>query len=222
MNLAHILRAVVVFLITSSLILIIVSFSQGQTIGRRVENNTLISDDLPAIKITVNKDFKYIGRFDFKIRDVATGERLVFVDAAGKKVRRLFIAQFEGFLPNIDDFYRYNFDNAELFGTHKFRQNTYAYSNLQAREENPEGESSLTYDFLLDKGYEVEDQVMMSRFLTVPDEKKKHELILFYLENVSDSNHKLAEFYKDDNSTAIWQEISKALTERSLKSFVIE
>ena len=78
-----------------------------------------------------------------------------------------------------------------------------------------------TEDFLRQKGYELEDELMMSRFVTVPDAEKKRELILFYIENVSPTKHHVTDFYSGDNETEIWREISKALTERSLKAFQI-
>jgi hypothetical protein len=65
------------------------------------------------------------------------------------------------------------------------------------------------------------DELMMSRFVTVPDEAKKHELILFYIENVSSTKHKLNEFYKGNDETEIWRQISQELTSRSLKAFKI-
>lgn len=204
------------------IVLVFVNSIFAQNAERRIEKNILISDKLPKVKIVVDKKFKYVGSFAFKIRDVAAGERYVFVDAKNGKVKRMFIAQFEGFLPGVDDFYRYNFDNAQMFGSHKFRQNTFAYSNREARRENPAGEGVLTFDFLKQKGFSVEDELMLSRFLTVPDAEKKHELILFYIENVSESKHKLSEFYKDDEATEIWKNISKDLTQRSLKAFEIQ
>ena len=210
------------FVIIITFIIIFINATFAQNEGRYVSNNTLISNELPEIKVLVDKKFKYVGKFDFKIRDVAAGERFVFVDAKNKKVRRMFIAQFEGFLPHIKDFYRYSFDKAQTFGTHKFRQNNYAYSNKEARKENPKGEAVLTYDFLKEKGYEIEDELMLSRFITVPDAEKKHELILFYIENVSKTKYKLSEFYKDDNATEAWENIGKELKERSLKAFQIQ
>jgi hypothetical protein len=189
---------------------------------RKVINNTIISNALPKINVAVNRKFRYVGSFPFKIRDVAGGERFVFVDARKGKIRRMFIAQFEGFFPHIDDFYRYSFANAETFGGHKFRHNTYAYRNKESRENNPQGESALTADFLREKGYRLEDELMMSRFITVPVENKKYELILFYFENVSTTKRTIADFYKGDNSTDVWKEISKGLKKRSLKYFKIK
>ncbi|NNE99399.1 MAG: hypothetical protein HKN25_10310 [Pyrinomonadaceae bacterium] len=204
-------------------VLIAVLFSYPALAGERfVKDNTIVSDSLPRIKVRVSEEFKYAGRFDFKIRDVAAGERLVFINADKKKVKRMFIAQFEGFLPHIDDYFRYSFKNALVFGKFKFRQNPYAYSNSEARQANPKGEGVLTEDFLKTKGYLLEDELMMSRFITVAGADKKHELILFYLENVSSSGHSLSEFYKNNKSTPIWQKISAELKTRSLKSFEIK
>ena len=124
-------------------------------------------------------------------------------------------------MPANDEFYRYSFKNATKLGNHKFRQNTYAYSNSEAIAANPEGEAALTYNFLTNQGFKVEDELMMSRFVTVAGEDRKHELILFYFENVSESGHKLMKFYQGDHVTQVWQDISKHLTERSLKNFEI-
>ncbi len=95
-------------------------------------------------------------------------------------------------------------------------------ATAESRRENPAGEGVLTFDFLKQKGFSLEDELMMSRFLTVPDAEKKHELILFYIENVNQTKHKLSEFYKDDEATEIWKNLSKDLTERSLKAFEIQ
>ena len=188
---------------------------------RYVEQQDLMSLELPQIKVRVDPDFQYIGKFPFTIRDVAGGERFVFADVKDKKVNRLFIAQFEGFFPSIDNYYRYSFDGAMEMKGHKFRQNTYAYSNLDAVAKRPMDEGALTYKFLTEKGYEVEDELVMSRFVTVPPENRKHELILFYLENGSATGHTLSEFVQDGEVTDLWQKISVGLTERSLKVFEV-
>ena len=211
-----------VFLILVSVLALLTLSSFGQKIERTVKGKTLASNQYPDIKIELDGDFKYVGKFDFTIRDIAKGERYVFVEAGKKKkIKRMFIAQFEEILPESPEFYRYNFETARKFGSHKFRQNTFAYSNKESRKENPQGEGVLTEDFLRQKGYELEDELMMSRFVTVPDAEKKRELILFYIENVSPTKHRVTDFYSGDNETEIWREISKALTERSLKAFQI-
>ncbi len=204
------------------ILLTVTNYSQGANKSNRiVKNNTIVSDTLPKINVSVGKEFKYLGRFPFKIRDVAAGERFVFADSENCRIKRLFIAQFEGFYPHIDNYYRYSFSDALTFGSHKFRHNPYAFSNKESIENNPNGESALTEEFLGEKGFTLEDELMMYRYITVPDKEKKHEMILFYLENVSDTKHTLADFYKDDKPTEVWKEIYQKLQERSLKSFKI-
>lgn len=189
---------------------------------RIVQDNVLTSSALPQTRIQVDQAFSYVGNFEFTIRDIAYGERHVFVDAQGSKVKRLFIFQFEGFLPNNEHFYRYTFTNAEVIAGFRFRQNTWAYSNASSAKENPAGEGPLTAEFLREKGYELEDELMMSRFLMVPDEAKRNEMILFYLENASSTGYTIASFYDEkDEPTAHWKSLSVGLTERSRRAFEV-
>ncbi|HEX8369770.1 MAG TPA: hypothetical protein VF604_14585 [Pyrinomonadaceae bacterium] len=207
------------FLFFAAVLILPALFVQGQ---RSVNGKTLISDDLPKIKIRLKGNFKYAGKFDFKLGETAAGERYVFVDAKKKRIQRIFVAQFEGFLPGVKKTYNYKFDNALKFGAHKFRQNTYAYSNEEDRRTKPGNEGVLMAAFLREKGYTFEDEFMMSRFVTVPDVERRHELILFYIENAGTTGHRLSEFYNGDDETEVWRKISVGLTERSLKAFEIE
>ena len=188
---------------------------------RFVEANTLVSTALPNIRVRVNGAFKYVGKIAFKIRDVAKGERFIFVEAKSDSAARLFIAQFENFLPDNAKTYNYNFQNAMQLGGHRFKHNTFAFSNREAQTENPEGEAALTAAFLREKGIVYEDEWMMSRYVAVPDSARRHELILFYVENVSHSGRRLAEFYADEEETAVWKKISKDLAARAKKNFEI-
>lgn len=188
---------------------------------RYVAANTLVSTALPAIRVRVAAAFKYVGKIEFKIRDVAQGERYIFVEANDKKISRLFIAQFEGFLPSNAMTYNYNFQNALDLNGHRFKQNTFAFSNAEARAENPSGEAALTAAFLLEKGFVLEDELMMSRYVTVPDSARRHELILFYIENAGSTGRRLQEFYRGDEETAIWKTVSKDLTARAFKNFEV-
>ena len=205
------------------LLILLALLSLGVTAQTRyVKGQTLVSDEFPQISVSVNKSFQYLGKFDFTLRNIAGGTRFVFVDADKQKnVKRLFIAQFEGFLPGIKHTYNYNFDKAPFIGKHKFRQNTFAYSNSASEREDPGNEGSLTAKFLREKGYKFEDEFMMSRFVTVPDAERRHELILFYIENVSTTGKTIVDFYSGDDETQIWRDISVGLTARSRKAFTI-
>ena len=202
------------------------TYARAQTVDRDnpqrfVKGRVLVSTKLPDIRVKLSKAFRYIGKLDFTIPDVAKGERYIFAETQGRKIKRLFIAQFEAILPESTVTYNYSFKDALTLGSHKFRQNTFAYSNRESKQENPQGEGALTADFLTKKGYVLEDELMMSRFVTVPDAERKHELILFYVENVSESGRRLQEFYEGDGEALIWQEVSRGLTKRSLENFAV-
>lgn len=196
-------------------------FNFGQETERKVEGKTIFSAQNPRIKIQLRGDFEFVGQFDFKIKDVAGGERYIFADTRQGKVRRLFILQFEAILPASNEIFRYNFDKAQLIGGHKFRSNTFAFSNTEARRENPQGEAALTEKLLKEKGFGLEDELMTARFVTVPDEAKKHELILFYVENVDSTKYRLTDFYNGEEETEVWKKLSADLLKRAMKSFKI-
>lgn len=190
--------------------------------ARSVQNNVLISSALPQTRVQVAEEFAYLGKFEFTLKAMAYGERHVFVDEHEGKVQRLFIFQFEGFLPDNANTYNYDFSQAEAMAGYRVRHNTWAYSNEQSQRESPQGEGALTAQFIRSKGLELEDELMMSRFVLVVDEARRHELILFYLENASATGYRIASFYDgQDTPTPHWQEISEGLEARSRASFKI-
>ena len=219
------LSAVVVLLIAGLLLPAAPAYAQVDVPDmpeRSVKDNVLYSAALPEISIKVSDEFEYLGKFDFILKNIAYGERYVFADINENKVERLFIFQFEGFLPDNNHTYNYNFSNAEVMQGHRFRQNTWAYSNEQSAQSAPGGEGALTAAFLKEKGLSLEDELMMSRFLTVPDVERRNELILFYLENASPTGHAISSFYDaNDRPTPHWRQISEGLTARSRDSFEI-
>src|SRR5437870_159361 len=84
---------------------------------RSVRDNVLTSSDLPKLSLRVDKQFQYLGQVSFNIRNIAEGERFVWVQADAKKhVQRLFIVQFEGFMPEIDSTYRFAITNPVRLG----------------------------------------------------------------------------------------------------------
>lgn len=188
---------------------------------RTVKDNTIISNALPNIRVRVDRAFAYAGKIDFKIREVVQGERYVFIETQDKRIVRLFIAQFENFLPGNALTYNYSFEDALDWAGHRFKQNTFAFSNEEARSQNPDGEAALTAAFLREKGFVLEDELMASRFVTVPDSARRHELILFYIENVNATGRRLQELYHDGEETVLWKNLSHELALRARKNFEI-
>jgi hypothetical protein len=190
--------------------------------SRRVEDNVLISDSLPQIKIKVEPAIQYVGSFPFEIKGVAAGERYVFAESNGKNIKRAVIAQFESFLPESSEIYRYNFANAIDIGKHKFNHSTFAFTNEDAIKENPDGEAALTVSFLKKKGFEIPAAWIVSRFLSLGDESRKHELILFYQEDLKSTGRKFEELSVNGESTEVLKSMDPALKERAVKAMQIQ
>lgn len=188
---------------------------------RVVHGQELSSSSLPAIRLRVDSGFHFVGVVPFRIRDVAEGERFIFVDAPSNTVDRLVIAQFERILPTSEEIYRYSFDDALVVGGLRFRRNTFAFSHTSAIKENPAGEAALTVAFLAEHGYHIADEVMSVRYVTVPDDARKHELILFYIEPLEPAGTRLMELYSGDAETEIWRAIGTALVKRAEKAIAI-
>jgi hypothetical protein len=202
---------------------------------RTVDDQLLISPATPSFNIRVAEDLSYVGSFDFEIiadseeyppdmqgQPVAAGERFVFAAADdGQTVSKLFIVQYEGFLPENEFTYNYDFSDAGLIGGHKFRHNTWLYDARQSALERPLGEGARTLAFLGEKGLSVEPDFMMSRFVGLASEDRKNEIIIFYQEMLKGSTG----YTSTDLDTVPEHElaeIKQALEERARSSFTIE
>lgn len=185
----------------------------------RVVNGAIVSTEYPCARITVRKPLKYLGRHPIEISGVATGERLLFIEADRRHVTRLWIAQFEAIIPGSTELYRYGFEHSIKIGGIAFNPTAFAFSNRKAAADNPADEAALSAKLLRDRGYEIEDELMGARFAAVPDPAKRHELIIFYFENVSSAGHTITDFYDGDSPKPMWHPIAAALMTRGLGSF---
>ncbi len=209
--------------------------STEKSIVRFVKGNTIISKKLPKIEIKVDEEFSFVGKFDFEIiassdeysedmqgKPVAVGERYVFASTdENQSVNKLFIVQFEGFLPENDLIYNYNFDKSNFIGENKYRHNTWFYDSKKLAQGNPNNEGAKTRTFLEEKGFQLEDQFMMSRFVGLASENRKNEIIIFYHEMLKKTTgYSLEEYEKSINDEEV-KAIRDSFIERSRRSFSI-
>jgi hypothetical protein len=76
----------------------------AQAPERRVENNVIVSDRDPTVRIELPKSVRYVGADRWDLYDIADCELHAFVEAdAQKNVQRLYWVQFEGYLPTKPD-----------------------------------------------------------------------------------------------------------------------
>jgi len=188
-----------------------------QNSQRRVKNNTIISDALPALEITVDSTFEYVGILTFVLKEIALVERVIFVDRQSSKTTRLFIVQFEGILDNVDFTYKYPTTNPIQLGNHTYQHGIYVYSNSESVREAPGAESDRTTQFLYDRDYIHDDGLAMSRLARIVDDAHRHEIIIFYQETLSSLGLSLDSYYQ--LTPEAQQVISDALMKRSLENF---
>src|SRR5207249_4282665 len=75
---------------------------------RRVKRQVLTSTSLPPIRIKFDKAYKYVGSQSFILYDRAQVEQHFFVNADNQgRIKRMYMMQFEGYLPNINATYDY-------------------------------------------------------------------------------------------------------------------
>ena len=200
---------------------IVANASEPNNMNQFMTDGVLISREDPSLAIDVADEFEFVGRHPFTIRDVAAGERFVFVQAEDRQIQKLLIVQFEGFLPGVNDFYRYDLSGKPMVANYQFRSNGYAFNIVENIIANPKSESAATYPFLKSKAYSVPDELMMWRSLTVADEAHHKEMIIFYMEDVKSAGLTLADLYVDDSETDVWINIQKDLEFRANDAFRI-
>ena len=193
--------------------------SAADSSNRYVNDGVLISRSDPTLAIDVNDSFAYAGRHPIRIRDLAAGERFVYVDADDREIRRMLIMQFEGFLPGVDGHYRYDLSESPVVANYPFRSNPYAFDLQRSIDANPGGESADTNEFLTNLGYRVPRQWMMWRSLTIADTARKKELILFYVEDLASTGLDISAVYENDEPTRAWVALQPGLEMRANQSF---
>jgi hypothetical protein len=185
--------------------------TSGSSQDRTVQNNILVSSADPRLAIRIDAPFKYVGVHDFDIRGIAGGTRHVFVDSKNQQISRMFIVQLEGFYPDNDGIYRYDLTGSPEVAGYRWRSNGYTFNLATTRRDSPGNESALTAEYLSGLGYESPELILMWRSLTVVNEARTHEAILFLLEAGEPHGLQMSDLIQDDNDTPRWREIQKRM-----------
>jgi hypothetical protein len=175
----------------------------------------LVSACLPPLRLAPGPGLQYLGVHPFRIRDVAAGERHVFADLDGSRIRRLLLLQFEGYLDGVSGNYHYRTTNPVQLGGEIYNQNVYLFD--AGADPAPEGLATRT--FIRERGLEWPREQMMSRFVRVVDRARRHELIIFYSESISDAGYTLAQIAEDGDVLPAFRHVADSLTARSLRAF---
>jgi hypothetical protein len=191
--------------------------------ARSVKGQTLTSIELPAVRLKFDKKFKYVGGQDFILYNVARAEQHFFVDADKEgRVHRLYWIQFEGYLPSNTHTYDYKVNQTVQIGGLDFIADAYA-RNIKAEPGRPDSDGSRARAFLESKGYRMaSDDVVSQRLVHMVDERKRSELMIIYLEDLSSQGLTAADVSEGGRAAARWNEISKGLLGRAIKNMEVQ
>lgn len=192
-----------------------------QVVRRRMDGKVLVSTALPALRLRVAPPFHYLGHFEFDLKGIAHVERHVFAETRGRQIRRMIVLQFEGFLPSSTEVYRYPIINPIALGGFPYRHNVYVFNAAEAAHSDPGAEPAHMEAFLREQGLTQEEEQIMSRFARIVGDDRRHELIVFYFENLADIGHKLAEVSVNGDLRPEFATLGDSVTQRSLKSFAV-
>lgn len=151
------------------------------SVSRTVQGNRLTSSEKPAIQIQVDDVFTYAGSLQYVLSDVAEVDKHLFVVAdEAYRVTRFLWFQFESFLPHVPHRYNYPTEPIVTWRGRDFVYDTRFFDMAPWFAERPGSDGERMINFLTEKGYEISTAMMRTRFVHLPDEQKRDELLIIY------------------------------------------
>lgn len=198
------------------------AFAQDAPITRTVSGQVLTSKDTPAVKLEFDKAFKYIGAQSFVLYEVANAEQHFFVEADKEnRIKRFYWVQFEGYLPNNTHAYNYKSPKIVNMGGLDFFADAAARS-LTGNLGRPDSDGARARAFLSAKGFKMRGTEFLSqRLVHLVDEARRNELMIIYVEDMSDTGLTAADLAEGGTARARWNEIAAGLLARAQKNMTL-
>lgn len=215
-------RFLTLLITAAALSLSLASAQTNPPITRTVAGRVLTSKDTPALRLEFDKAFKYIGAQSFVLYGVANAEQHFFVDAdKDGRMKRFFWIQFEGYLPTNTNSYNYKSPKTINAGGFDFFADVYPRS-LKGDLGRPDSDGNRARAFLSAKGFKMLGTEFISqRLVHIVDQAKRNELMVIYIEDLTDTGLTAADLMEGGSARARWPEISQGLLDRALKNMKV-
>jgi hypothetical protein len=187
-------------------------------VSRSFVDGTLESPDLPPMRLGVDPALRYLGATMLEIKGLALAERHHWVAARDGVVRRLLVAQFEGFLPSNDETYRYRLPDQVTMGGATWGSWVFCYA---VDDDDPAPETVDTVRHLAEHGLELEREQIMARYARIVGDDGRNELLLFYHEPLRSLGHTLATASTDGELRPELAALGTDLQARARRSFEV-
>ncbi len=188
---------------------------------RIVENNVIISERDPKVRIELPNSVHYVGADRWVLYGIADCELHAFVETDNRQnVQRLYWVQFEGYLPSKPDLHhQYDSPRHTTIGDLDFYVDTWT----AARDDKLRAGSDTEHIFALIRahGYKMPAGMMYVRLVHLLDEQKRKELMIIYGEDLAPTGF-TADLKKSGKAYDQWPAIEKNLVERAEKKITIE
>jgi hypothetical protein len=189
---------------------------------RNVQNNLLVSERLPGVRIRVDPQFTYVGNTSFILYEIAHVEQHHFVVAdAGKRLERLLWFQFEGYLDNNKRKYRYPPMETMTLNGLTFLHDGDVLNIDEDYKERPTSDSAHVVEFLKGQGYTLEGETIFKRMVWL-DADLRNELMIIYSEDLAPTGYRLTELTAGGPHADKLSSISENIQRRALASFSVE
>jgi hypothetical protein len=188
---------------------------------RTVQDNQLRSEAWPAVRLRVADTFAYAGGQRFILSGAADAEQHLFVAAGpGNAARAVLWAQFEQFLEGSPNTYTYAAKETVMRGGLAFLVDGGVHDWDTDAVQRPDSDSARAGAFLRQRGYGLRTDSLYVRLVCVPDETRRHELMLIYAEDLP-GGLRVADLEPGGPQAAAWPGLEAELRERALKSLSV-
>jgi hypothetical protein len=186
---------------------------------RTVEGNRIISSQLPAATLEAGPGLQYAGTQTFDLYNVASAEQHFFVELDGSRVKRLVWIQYEGYYPSNTNTYNYRDSTVSHSGQTWHRR--IAAARIPETESRPDSDGAKARAFIRSKGWSIGPDVLTERLVWLLDSPARNELMIIYIEDLSDQRLTAADLNQGGAQRERWPAVAAAFHERALASFRI-
>jgi len=157
-------------------------------LARKVQNQTIISDKLPAAELTFSKDFSYLGGQVVRLYGNAEAEQFLFATSGTDgRAKKFFWVQFEHFLPTNDRTYDYESQKPVDIGGLPFTYDVRSFSDYAAiQESEPGSDGAAMISLLAEHQMKFPARAARVRLIHLPTTDHRTELMIIYGESLPD------------------------------------
>lgn len=191
---------------------------------RRVVGNTLVSDHDPAGRLRFSSEFRYLGGQKFILYGVADTEQYFFVETTPDDVlKSVYWIQYEAYLPRRGG--RYHYDDSPLrvtLGGLEFFTDTEAFHFDPDRKRKRGTDGSMAREYLARHGYRYPDEVLYARLVYLPDESRRKELMVIFMDDLESYGVTAADLGEGGSQSDRWKEIERAHLDRIRATLTVD